>query len=85
MTFDEDDMRSATDKALFDIQKKQFNARVKVWLEKQERNDKVSTDSDRIDKLSKIIKTQIEHDPRAQEVIIMSASDFIARLMFKLC
>ena len=74
MTFDEEGMRSATQKALSDIQKKQFNARANIWLEKQERNGKVSTGSNRVDKLSKITEAQIGPDPYAQEVIAMGVS-----------
>ena len=74
MTFDEEGMRSATEKALSDIQKKQFNARANIWLEKQERNGKVSTSSNRVEKLSKITEAQIGPDPYAQEVIAMGVS-----------
>ena len=85
MTFDEGGMRLATDKALSDIQKKQFNARANVWLEKQERNGKVSTGSSRVDKLSKITEAQIGPDPWAQEVIAMGVSYPTKRLMSYLC
>lgn len=71
MTFDEEGMRSATDKALFEIQRKQLSARANVWLEKQERNGKVSTGPGRIEKLSKVTEAQIGPDPYAQEVIAM--------------
>lgn len=74
MTFDEEGMRSATDKALSEIQKKQFHARANVWLEKQERNGKVSTGSIRLEKLSKVTEAQIGPDPYAQEVIAMGVS-----------
>ena len=71
MTFDEEGMRSAIDKVLLDIQKKRFNARATFYLEKQERNDKASASSNRVEKLSKITEAQIGPDPYAQEVIAM--------------
>ena len=74
MTFDEEGMRLATDKALSEIQMKQFNSRANIWLEKQERNGKVATGFSRIEKLSKVTEAQIGPDPYAQEVIAMGVS-----------
>jgi len=74
MTFDEEGMKSATDKALSEIQRKQLSARANAWLEKQERNGKVSTGPSRIEKLSKVTEAQLGPDPYAQEVIAMGVS-----------